>query len=169
MPKLSLSNAEYIARRKTIFERTAGKNVDAFILFDPNNVSYFSRFVFVSTERPMAYILTPDKSIMFVPRMEVEHAEEVGLLDEVISYPEYPGKRPPMETLTRQDRRPRSRWRDLWRRRHWLRTHLWLSRTWLERPAAKRDVGRCRRRDRIHADDQLSRRSRADARGLQVG
>lgn len=99
MPKLSLSNAEYIARRKTIFERTAGKNVDAFILFDPNNVSYFSRFVFVSTERPMAYILTPDKSIMFVPRMEVEHAEEVGLLDEVISYPEYPGKRPPMETL----------------------------------------------------------------------
>ncbi|HRA48549.1 MAG TPA: Xaa-Pro peptidase family protein, partial [Thermomicrobiales bacterium] len=99
MPKLSLSDAEYRSRRQSIFARTADKLVDAFVFFDPNNVSYLSRFVFVTTERPMAYILTPDRSILFVPRMEVEHATEVGLVDEVISYPEYPGKQPPLEVL----------------------------------------------------------------------
>lgn len=99
MPKLSLSDAEYRSRRTAIFARTAAKQVDAFVLVDPNNVSYLSRFAFVTTERPMAYILTPDRSILFVPRMEVEHATEIGLVDEVISYPEYPGKRPPLEFL----------------------------------------------------------------------
>ena len=100
MPKLSLTDQEYRNRRATIYQRTALKHVDAFVFFDPNNVSYLSRFVFVTTERPMAYILTADKSILFVPRMEVEHATEIGLVDEVISYPEYPGKRAPLQTLS---------------------------------------------------------------------
>jgi Xaa-Pro dipeptidase len=99
MPKLSLTDQEYRTRRQTLYERTAPKDIDAFVLFDPNNVSYFSRFAFVTTERPMAYLLTAEKSILFVPRMEVEHATEIGLVDEVISYPEYPGKRRPLEML----------------------------------------------------------------------
>jgi Xaa-Pro dipeptidase len=99
MPKLSLSDNEYFNRRKTIFERTADKGVDALVLFSPNNVSYFSRFGFVATERPIGYILTPDKSILFLPRLEMEHGEQVGLTDEVFGYPEYPGDRPPLEFL----------------------------------------------------------------------
>jgi Xaa-Pro aminopeptidase len=99
MPALSLSDTEYRTRRRTLFERTADRAIAAFVLFDPNNVSYLSRFAFVTTERPMAYVLTPDRSILFVPRMEVEHATELGLVDEVISYPEYPGKRRPLEVL----------------------------------------------------------------------
>jgi Xaa-Pro dipeptidase len=99
VPKLSLSDNEYISRRTTIFERTAPKGVDAVVLFGPNNVSYFSRFGFVATERPIAWILTPDKSILFLPRLEVEHGEEVGLVDEVVGYPEYPGEEPPLNGL----------------------------------------------------------------------
>jgi Xaa-Pro dipeptidase len=99
MPRLSLSDTEYITRRKTIFERTSGKHVDAFVLFSPNSVSYFSRFGFVPTERPIGYILTPSQSILFLPRLEVEHGEQVGLIDGVVGYPEYPGDRPPMEFL----------------------------------------------------------------------
>ena len=92
MPKLSLSDSEYKNRRQTIFERSAPKSVDALVLFSPNNVSYFSRFGFVATERPIACILTPDKSLLFLPRLEMEHGEESGLVDEVFGYPEYPGE-----------------------------------------------------------------------------
>ena len=99
MPKLSLTDTEYMSRRSSLFRRTADDQIDAFVLWDPNNVSYFSRFAFVTTERPMGYILTPDRSILFVPRMEVEHATEIGLVDEVIWYPEYPGKKPPLTVL----------------------------------------------------------------------
>jgi Xaa-Pro aminopeptidase len=99
VPALSLSENEYLTRRRAIFDKTAGKHVDAFVLFGPNNVSYFSRFGFVATERPIAYLLTPQTSILLLPRLEVEHGEQVGLIDEVIPYPEYPGLRPPLEFL----------------------------------------------------------------------
>jgi Xaa-Pro dipeptidase len=99
VPALSLSENEYLTRRAAIFEQTAAKNTDAFVFFGPNNVSYFSRFGFVATERPIAHLLTPSKSILLLPRLEVEHGEEVGLVDEVIPYPEYPGQRPPLEAL----------------------------------------------------------------------
>ncbi|HYP62102.1 MAG TPA: Xaa-Pro peptidase family protein [Thermomicrobiales bacterium] len=96
---MSLSENEYLTRRRAIFDKTAGKHVDAFVLFGPNNVSYFSRFGFVATERPIAYLLTPQRSILLLPRLEVEHGEQVGLIDEVIPYPEYPGLRRPLEFL----------------------------------------------------------------------
>lgn len=99
MPVLSLSDTEYLTRRRVIFEKTAAKHTQAFVLFGPNNVSYFSRFGFVATERPIAYLLTPAKSILLLPRLEVEHGEQVGLVDQVIGYPEYPGDRPPLESL----------------------------------------------------------------------
>lgn len=99
MAALSLSENEYLTRRKTIFEKLAEKSVTALVVFGPNNVSYFSRFGFVATERPIAYLLTPDQSILLLPRLEVEHGQEVGLVDEVIPYPEYPGLRPPLEYL----------------------------------------------------------------------
>jgi Xaa-Pro dipeptidase len=99
LPALSLSENEYLTRRQSIFDTTAGKDIEAFVLFSPNNVSYFSRFGFVATERPIAYLLTPTRSILLLPRLEVEHGEEVGLIDEVVPYPEYPGQRPPLEYL----------------------------------------------------------------------
>jgi Xaa-Pro dipeptidase len=99
VPALSLSENEYLTRRRAIFDKTAGKHVDAFVLFGPNNVSYFSRFGFVATERPIAYLLTAQKSILLLPRLEVEHGEQVGLIDEVIPYPEYPGLHRPLESL----------------------------------------------------------------------
>ena len=99
MPALSLSENEYLTRRRTIFDQTTDKATDAFVLFSPNNVSYFSRFGFVATERPIAYVLTHSRSLLLLPRLEVAHGEQVGLVDEVIGYPEYPGERPPLETL----------------------------------------------------------------------
>lgn len=99
MPKLSLSDNEYLTRRRTIFERTADRELAALVTFGPNNVSYFSRFGFVATERPIAHLLTPDRSILLLPRLEAEHGEREGLVDEIVVYPEYPGERPPLGFL----------------------------------------------------------------------
>ncbi|MEZ4497425.1 MAG: aminopeptidase P family N-terminal domain-containing protein [Thermomicrobiales bacterium] len=98
-PALRISNGEYLARRTRIFEAMAEESVDAFVLFSPTNVSYFSRFAFVPTERPMWFVFTPEHSALFVPRLEFEHAHEFVLADEVFSYPEYPDLTPPLELL----------------------------------------------------------------------
>ncbi len=98
-PVLRISNGEYLARRSRLFETLAGKDVSAVVLFSANNVSYFSRFAFAQTERPMWFVFTPNHSALFVPRLEVEHAEEFALADEVLSYPEYPHHTAPLEML----------------------------------------------------------------------
>ncbi|MDP9364600.1 MAG: M24 family metallopeptidase [Chloroflexota bacterium] len=99
MPRLRLSDGEYARRCATIRERVGARGVEAVVLFGANNVSYFGRFGFIATERPIALLLTADRAVLLVPRLEVEHAEEFALADEVVSYPEYPGERHPMEFL----------------------------------------------------------------------
>lgn len=99
MVQLRLSDAEYARRREAILRRLGEQDIGALVLFGANNVSYFSRFGFIPTERPMAYLLTPTRSALLVPRLEVEHAEEFALVDQLAHYPEYPGERHPMEFL----------------------------------------------------------------------
>jgi Xaa-Pro aminopeptidase len=97
--QLRLSDAEYATRRATILQRLGERGITAVVLFGGNNVSYFSRFGFIPTERPMAYLLTANRSALLVPRLEGEHAEEFALVDAVVTYPEYPGERHPMEFM----------------------------------------------------------------------
>src|SRR5947209_4372557 len=97
--QLRLSDNEYLTRRTTILSRLGERGITAVVLFGANNVSYFSRFGFIPTERPMAYILTANRSALLVPRLEGEHAEEFAQVDHVTTYPEYPGERHPMEHL----------------------------------------------------------------------
>ncbi|MDQ3444252.1 MAG: Xaa-Pro peptidase family protein [Chloroflexota bacterium] len=99
MPQLSLSNAEYRGRRQRILERLEARGASALITFGANNVSYFSRFAFIPTERPIAHLLTTDQSILLVPNLEIEHAWAEGLVDDVVVYPEYPGLRPALEYM----------------------------------------------------------------------
>ena len=99
MVQLRLSDAEYARHRGAILERLGKQEIAGLVLFGPNNVSYFSRFGFIPTERPMAYVLTEGKSALLVPRLEVEHAEEFALVDRIEHYPEYPGERHPLEFL----------------------------------------------------------------------
>lgn len=99
MASLRLTDEEYARRRSTILWRLGEREIQGLVLFGGNNVSYFSRFGFIPTERPMAYVLTERRSLLLVPRLEVEHAGEFALVDEVISYPEYPGERHPMAYL----------------------------------------------------------------------
>ncbi len=91
MPQLRLSEREHACRRDKILEVLGTRDIIGLVLFSPNNVSYFSRFGFIATERPIAYVLTAKKSVLLVPHLEIEHAHEFALVDEVIHYPEYPG------------------------------------------------------------------------------
>lgn len=99
MVQLRISDGEYLRRRGTILERIGQRGATGMVLFGAPNVAYFSRFGFIPTERPMAFVLTATESALLVPRLEVEHAEEFALVDKVVSYPEYPGDRHPMEFM----------------------------------------------------------------------
>jgi Xaa-Pro dipeptidase len=99
MVQLRISDSEYMYRRRTILERIGDRGMTGLILFGATNVSYFSRFGFIPTERPMAFVLTADSSALLVPRLEVEHAEEFALVDRIVDYPEFPGDRHPMEFM----------------------------------------------------------------------
>lgn len=99
MPQLRLSEAEYERHRDAILKRLAPQGVRGIVLFGANNLRYFCAFGFIPTERPIAYVLTPDHSALLVPHLELEHAQEDALVDEVVSYPEYPGEVHPLESL----------------------------------------------------------------------
>jgi Xaa-Pro aminopeptidase len=99
MPRLRLSDGEYARRRSAILERLGTRDISALVVFGPNNVLYFTRFGFVPTERPIAFVLTPTSSALLVPRLELEHAQEFALVDRIVAYPEYPDERHPMQFL----------------------------------------------------------------------
>lgn len=99
MVQVRLSDAEYARRRETVLRRLGEQDLGGLVLFGANTVSYLSRFGFIPTERPIAYVLTPTRSALLVPRLEQEHAEEFALVERVDAYPEYPGERHPLEFL----------------------------------------------------------------------
>jgi len=71
------------------------------VFFSSTSVFYLTGFAFIPTERPLAFILPVEgRSVLFVPRLEREHARVMGaLVDDVVDYPEYPGETHPMELL----------------------------------------------------------------------
>lgn len=97
--RLEISAAERGRRRELLWERLAAREVGGVVLFGGLNTAYFGGLGFIPTERPMALVVTRDERVMFVPRLEVEHAEQHADVDRVVSYPEYPDERHPMERL----------------------------------------------------------------------
>lgn len=104
--RVALSDEEFHRRRRRLFERLASREAtngrgapDGVVFFLPHNVSYFAKFGFMVTERPVALVLTPSRAALLVPRLEREHAESVALADDVVDYPEFPDARHPMEFL----------------------------------------------------------------------
>lgn len=98
-PPTPITATERRERARLLFESLPDA-ARAVVLFDDQYVHYYTGFVFSPTERPIAAILLRDgERIVFVPRLEREHARETSDADRVIDYPEYPGTRHPMEFL----------------------------------------------------------------------
>ncbi|RIH87469.1 M24 family metallopeptidase [Calidithermus roseus] len=79
----------------------AGSDLAGLVLFDDQLIQYFTGFIFIPTERPIALIITREgERILFVPRLEYEHALETAQVEEVRSYPEFPGEQHPLLFLS---------------------------------------------------------------------
>lgn len=97
---LEISDEELKRRRTALLKELNERGVKAYIIFSATDIFYLTRFAFIPTERPAALVLTAsDQAILFVPRLEEEHAEEGARVDRVRSYPEYPSTRHPLEYL----------------------------------------------------------------------
>ena len=98
---LRIDARELAGRRRRLFAELAADDVGAIVLFGPTSVLYLTGFFFIPTERPLGIVLTPDRTLALVPRLEAEHVRESEAVDEVIVYQEYPGPEHPMRILAR--------------------------------------------------------------------
>jgi Xaa-Pro aminopeptidase len=100
MSELRISPAELRARQRRVLDEMGAKGFEAMVLFGSTSVFYLAGFAFIPTERPMCVVLHGgNRSLLFVPRLEVEHGGETAEVDQIVSYPEYPGETHPMKVL----------------------------------------------------------------------
>ena len=73
-----------------------------YVVFDEKYIQYLTRFSFLATERPVAYIESAaGEQAVFVPEFEVARVRAETGFDRIESYPEYPGLEHPMHLLAR--------------------------------------------------------------------
>ena len=95
-----ISAEEHRARRERLLAHPDAAGVDVGVWWANHRVMYLSGFAFVPTERPIALVIgAGGETVLFVPRLEVEHAEAYAHVDRVVAYPEYPGRVHPMRLL----------------------------------------------------------------------
>jgi Xaa-Pro aminopeptidase len=101
--KLAISDAERAQRLARVRERLEALDLAALVLFHPERIGYLTRFVFVSTERPMALVIPRSGELgILIPQLEQEHVKQAPEIADVQVYPEYPsgpGSRHPMQYL----------------------------------------------------------------------
>lgn len=89
---------ELSARRERLLPLLGANRAGGFVWWGSAYVFYLSGFAFIPTERPIALAINQEgESVLFVPRLELEHAQAYASVDRVVTYPEYPGERHPME------------------------------------------------------------------------
>ena len=82
---------EFKARLQKLSDYLQQEGLSGVVLFDNYYISYFTGFAFIPTERPMAFIANAQgERSLFVPRLELEHAQANAHVDRVDHYPEYP-------------------------------------------------------------------------------
>jgi len=97
---LQISADEYQSRIEKLTETIVDKNLSGVVLFDRDYILYYTGFAFIPTERPIAFVLNEEKqTALFVPRLEIEHAQANALINRVDHYIEYPYKPRPYEFL----------------------------------------------------------------------
>ena len=95
-----ISAAELRSRRERLLRHCRRRELAGYVLFDEHYIKYFAGFVFLATERPVAFVSNAagDEAV-FVPEFEVERIHAETAFDRVESYPEYPGRVHPMHIL----------------------------------------------------------------------
>ncbi|MFQ6100245.1 MAG: M24 family metallopeptidase [Anaerolineae bacterium] len=97
---LNISQAEFQSRSERLLEHLQDEKLSGVVLFDNYYVLYYTGFAFIPTERPIAFVMNErGEKALFVPRLEVEHAQANALIGRVDHYLEYPYDPHPMEIL----------------------------------------------------------------------
>jgi Xaa-Pro aminopeptidase len=97
---IAIPQAELEGRAERLLEYAREQDLSGVVLFDAIYILYFTGFAFVPTERPMAFAMNAaGEETLFVPRLEVEHAQAQTGFDRVEFYPEYPSEPHPMEVF----------------------------------------------------------------------
>ena len=80
---------EFLDRQGRLEKKVGEK--DAYIFFSARSIFYLCGCALSQTERPVVFIYIPGKdNVLFVPRMELEHAEHTVQGCKVVCYQEYP-------------------------------------------------------------------------------
>jgi Xaa-Pro dipeptidase len=97
---LQIQHSERQARVYRLLVRIMDDGLTGVILFNNFYILYYTGFAFIPTERPIAFIMNAKgEKALFVPRLEVEHAQNDARMDRVDYYIEYPNDPHPMVIL----------------------------------------------------------------------
>ena len=100
--QLGISEAEFQSRRQRLLDFVSSRGQTGVVLFDSNYVLYFTGFFYLSTERPVAFVLNASgDGAFFVPQFEVEHVKLKTNFSRIESYVEYPFETHPMVVLAK--------------------------------------------------------------------
>ena len=80
--QLKISEAEHRQRCEHLLEQVIAAGCSGVVLFDRDYIIYYTGFAFIPTERPIAFVMNrKGERGLFVPRMEVEHAQSLALIE----------------------------------------------------------------------------------------
>ncbi|PJF41138.1 MAG: aminopeptidase P family protein [Phototrophicales bacterium] len=100
--QLKISDAEYKQRCDKLLSHIQTEGVEGVVLFDGDYIKYYTGFAFIPTERPIAFVMNAQgERRLFVPRLELEHAQANAIVDAVNHYQEYPDNPHPMNVLAK--------------------------------------------------------------------
>lgn len=98
LTSIQIPAIEYQKRAQRLQSLINEKNLAGIVLFDRDYILYYTGFAFIPTERPIAFVINAQgERGLFVPRLEVEHAQANAMIDHVAHYLEYPYHPHPME------------------------------------------------------------------------
>src|ERR1700693_1724991 len=91
---IRIPRAEFQARAEKLLAHVRHEKLSGVVLFDNFHILYYSGFAFIPTERPIAWLLnSTGEQGMYVPRLELEHAQaniHDGRVDYYLEYPDIP-------------------------------------------------------------------------------
>ena len=97
---IQITAEEHRDRCQKLIDYMKKEEISGAVLFDQDYVLYYSGFAFVATERPMAFVMNvAGERRLFVPRLELEHAQANAVVESVDHYLEYPDDPHPTEVL----------------------------------------------------------------------
>lgn len=98
---IQISPAEFSFRADALLAHIQEQALSGVVLFDQHYILYYTGFAFIPTERPVAFAMSSSgEKVLFVPRLEFEHAQANATVDQVAYYVEYPYYPHPADILT---------------------------------------------------------------------